>query len=489
MKWKWLIIYALIILAAIVFRIKSKTHLSESPPLRISEEIAQGPINIEQAKLIIKKWAGRQNLLIDYPPPDYAPFRPFEEHPGRFLREGIIPTLNPLSYEQCYVLKVTDPNPDKKYNGFISVDSWTGEITHIQHCEHPKPGEIAIQSGDKPRIPTGNVSKMIPPQRAKKIARQYIKSYFPNVPVEKFSCKISSPSPTSDGNSWKKYDDALEFSFYRELTNSRGEKVWIGVQRFWVRIGSTKGDLSEIEGCYEPIEISITPALSIDEAVEAGMSFFYGLGAQSVEVESVDSEWSLDRESPNGKQVITLTIELLTTAPPNAPRRVAELVSTSFGFAMHIVCVDGNSGEVRHWETASGGGAIEKSPKLVFLFRGRERKLKHGLLLQNGAVYISFDDLKSLDFKIEQKGELYSISFKDKMATVDNNSVLSKGKVKYLNGSSLTKLKGARVEYMKEKNRFHIWFLNERAFKQGEYIKKHGLPPQHPKRKSLSLPS
>jgi hypothetical protein len=96
----------------------------------------------------------------------------------------------PSYYRTNYIFKVDDPNLDKKYSGYIAVDSWTARVVSITKEILAEVLQM-ILAGER----CYDVSKMISPQQAMTLARQYLQDYFPDIaPIVPKGSYITIPS-------------------------------------------------------------------------------------------------------------------------------------------------------------------------------------------------------------------------------------------------------------------------------------------------------
>ncbi|MBC7328073.1 hypothetical protein H5T87_08160 [bacterium] len=385
-----------------------------------------GPVTMEQAKQAIVNWAGRQNLEIN--------FEGHNPHPGCYWYEF-----------QCYKFSVYDPNPDGKYSGYISVDSFSGAVVEIErpYCMNLKPDE--------------EITSMISPMQAITIAKEAAKSYFPNVPIESFEMAID-PDIINNGAAWSEHRRRIFVYFENAIYTPSGEKVWIDVQGVTVVLNSETGEWWAISCAYEPIEISPIPNISQEEAIQSAISFLYALGAEYVELEDVEEVWSLAREEGGGPQKVVKGIEL---------HQYPGVYGTYEGCGAWIK-VDGHTGEVLRWTFSWGGFYPEKKKFLTLLFNGKEYKWKQKPIVKSEGIYISSDDVKMMGFKVAKSGKNYLISYKKGKATIGGKDVIQvKGKL-FIKSSALEKLKGIKVKHLKEFNILNIWVMNEKSYQQGK---------------------
>ncbi|MGB9878276.1 MAG: hypothetical protein ACPLPS_10975 [bacterium] len=404
-----------------------------------------GAVTVEQAKQAIIQWSGRSNLIIKQVPPGEMDLEElaYGDCAGGGMR-GIHPTAHGM-FIKCYVFEVEDPNPDHKFSGWVGVDSHTGAI--------------AIMSTRHVAISKGNISDMIPPPQAISLARQITASYFPHIPIYSFEGVKTMPDIGSNG-SWEEYNPAITVWLYNRLLTQKGE-VEVGIQEVMVGLDSQTGEPEDIVVIYEPLQIDPTPTLTVEEAVQALISYLYGLGADSVEIRDISKRWYIEKESPNGPQHIYIIITCWVTEPEG---------SNIFPYPMWSCAIDGHTGELiwgNFW-VPPWGGPLQKSKKVFppsLFFDGKETKAK--LILKGEKVYINIEDLKAVGFKVEKGEGKCTISYKDEKADFAGEEILQKGKDVFIEGESLGKLKGVMAKYRKEFKEFHIWIKNEKAYKKG----------------------
>jgi len=425
-------------------------------------KFAIGPITPEQAKQAIINWAGRQNLSIQLGEAFYWN-RP---EVGRIPSYGFDPAggggLSP-DYISWYVFWVRDPNPDSKYTGAISVDSWTGEVKGIFK-------DLPARLGER------NISGMLTPQQALNIAKQIATSYFPNIPIDTMEVDFY-PDTTQDGTTWEQCGNRICVSFQTSIINSLGEKVEVKTQTVEVWIDSYTGELTEIFACYEPIEVSPVRSLTYEEIAQAVASFFYGMGAESIRISAVGpyhpptgtvlnnigehAYWFISRGEPYGPQRLYTYVHWSVVLP--------SLSGTGTAY------VDGHTGEIIYAPIVMAvGGAPEEirkkesgvKPTFLLFFNGMKREPKNPPLFKGGQIYISVDDVSAMGFKVGRKG--YVIGYMAKRAYLDEGDVINEKGKRYIKGKALEKLKGVVTNYTEEENQFHIIVLNEKLFKLGQ---------------------
>jgi len=336
------------------------------------------------------------------------------------------------------------PNPDHKYSGCVAVDSFSGAVTSIER-------NSAMNLKDDEEIVS-----MISPAQAINIAKEVLQAYFPFLPIDSFSIN-TTPETINNGASWKEMSRYIFVDFDRIIQTPSGEKVVIGVQRAFVALNSETGEWWSIDCGYEPIEISPIPSISTEEAVQSAISFLYALGAEYVEVEGVSDEWTLAREKGGGPQRIVKIIAL---------EQYPGYYGQFEGCGARVI-VDGHTGEVLDASFAFGGASFERKT-LTLVFNGREQKWKQNPVVKNGEIYISLDDIKAMGFKVVKSGKNYVISFKKGKAVVSGSEILwIKGKP-FIRSSSLGKIKGIKVKYLKEFKVLNIWVMNEKGYLQGK---------------------
>ena len=409
-----------------------------------------GPVTPEQAKEAIINWSGRQNLIIKLSP-IYAWKNPL----GRVPSGGLKPGGNPISnYTTVYAFSVKDPNPDKKYSGTVYVDSWSGAVMGISKS-------FGRVRDDR------NIANMLTPQQALNRAKEFILSYFPDVPIDSLTPNWADDEPTEDGSSWKEYDDFLSVIFRKELLTPDGEEVRIYIQEVSISMDSNTGELEDIDYCYEPLEIAPWPTLTREEIAQAVTSYFYGLGAESVVISHTGYGWNVEREEPYGIQRLSTLVAFKAFPSPDLPPDIKNLLDN-----LNICFVDGHTGEVFYacLEFILGGpfgGIGRKEPSSLSVFyNGQRRETISPPFLQNGGVYISLEDVKKMGFRVGKKG--YVVAYKGNRAELKRGDIISKDGREYIRGEALGKIKGVRVHYGEETKEFHILVLNEKLFQMGQ---------------------
>jgi len=411
------------------------------------DEYSIGPVTIQQAKQAIIQWSGRSNLDIEEVPRkeiDPSMVVPLGRCAAGGLK-GVHPTAHG-AYGTYYAFGVLDPNPDKKYLGGIYVDSYTGKVVKVEKT----PVEIR----------KGTIANMIAPQQAINLARQITASYFPDIPVYSFEGVETDPAITSEG-SWKEYADSILVQLYNCATSQAG-KVKLDIQSVWVTIDSWTGELEEIEVGYEPLEINPVPTLTVEEAIQSLISYFYGLGADYVEIIDVSDKWHVYRESPNGPQRLYIEIDCWVSEPEGS-----NILPANFW----TCAVDGHTGEIVWGDfsipplpaSLSTKGGKPATPSLFF--DGRVTKIKP--LLKEGKIYLNIVDLGKIGFKVEKVEGGYTISYKDEKVTLSDKEFLRRGSDVFLEGERLSNLKGVMTRYDEEGKRLNIWIMNEKAYKRG----------------------
>lgn len=426
-------------------------------------EYSIGPVTRQQAKQAILQWSGRSNLNIveEFPLDEIDPGEvvPLGACAGGGLK-GIHPTAHG-AFGTYYGFGVLDPNSDRKYFGEIYVDTYAGAVVMIKKMPvEPRQGIIA---------------NMLPPQQAINVARQITSSYFPNIPIHSLGGVETDPKIKSDG-SWEKYQYTIYVDFYNRITTEKGE-VKVDVQWVSVWMDSWTGELEDLEVWYEPLEINPVPALTIEEAVQSLISYFYGLGAEEVEIVDVYPRWHICRESPNGPQRLLLQVDC----------KVWETEGSNILPGNFWTCaVDGHTGEIVWGEpkilSMPAPFLMEKEPLRPSLFFDG-RKTKANLVLKNEKIYVNVEDIKEMGFMVEKGEEGYTISYKDEKATFPDKELLKRGSDVFIEKESLSKLKGVMTQYNKETKRLHIWVMNEKAYKKGLEDRKKfgkGKSPQEP---------
>ncbi len=419
------------------------------------KKFAIGPVTPEQAKQALINWAGRQNLKIEL-----APIYYWREPAGVRIHPGLEPggSIVPV-YISWYAFGVQDPNPDNKYSGTVYVDSYTGKVMEINRGF----GEIRQ---DK------NVANMLPPQQALNLAKKAVLSYFPNIPIDSFTADfIPPPELTADGSSWEEYDDEVCVSFHNRFITPDGENVDIYIQRASVYMDSNTGEPLEVNACYEPLEISPIPTLSKEQIAQCVVSYFLGLGAEVVYIAEIGNGWSLEREEPNGIQRLYTLVMFQAIPSPDAPPEVKNLLEN-----LNCCAVDGHTGQV-----FSGmlilplGSPISNKPRkgdIEVFFNGQRVGLSFPVIQDKEDLYISFEDVKKMGFKLRPSGGKYIIyhkANKKNIAKIDEAELFEKEGEKYIKGKALSKLKGVITHYAKDTDDFHIAIVNEKAFQKGCY--------------------
>jgi hypothetical protein len=420
-----------------------------------------GPVTVEQAKQSIINWAGRTNLQIEL-----APIYNWETPAaGRIPNYTITPDEFPLGAELTtwYAFGVRDPNPDNKYRGTVYVDSYTGAVKGI----------FRRNPGIKEN---GQISDMLPPQQAINLAKEYITSYFPDIPIDSFAMEIIGPDSgiSEDGSTWKGYTDFLYFSFTNKLHTPDGKPVWIDVQHVAIGMDSETGELCEIFCCFEPIEISPVPTLTKEQLAEAVTSYLNGLGASVVEIRQLNgdtgpgwwpgedkNDWWLSRQEPYGSQRLYTDLWFYIEGVPGLPD------------GAYFAAVDGHTGEIFNGGLAPlalGGPKVptQRPSSLSIFFNGLKRKTNMAPLIREGKVYISVIDLKKWGFKLKKEGKGYVISYGANAVKIGNNDVIKRGQNDYIMGESIGKIKGFMVRYNKKFNQFHIISVDWKAFERGK---------------------
>ncbi len=411
------------------------------------DEYAIGPITKEQAKQAIINWAGRTNLNIVEVPQEEI-FTSDAEPIGKCAAgglKGIHPTAHG-AYATCYAFDVGDPNPDHKYSLFVYVDSYSGAIARVYKGER--------------EVREGTIADMLPPQQAINLARQLVASYFPNIPVYSFEGVETSPKITSDG-SWEEYDFGIDIWLYNRVQTPAGEEVELCIQEVFVAIDAWTGRVDHIDVTYEPLEINPVPTLTMEEAIQSLISYLYGLGADYVEIIDVRDKWFIARESPNGPQRLFMIVNCFVTEP---------LDSNIFPSNFLTCGVDGYTGEIvwGNFVFWSGFPLPEREKKATspsLFFDGREKKAKP--ILKGKKIYLNIEDIKQLGFKVEKTEDGYAVSYKEEKATFGADELLKQGSEVFIEGGSLSKLKGVMTYYIEETKQFHIWIKNEKAYQRG----------------------
>jgi len=435
------------------------------------EQIAFGPLSIETAKQAIINWAGRQNLVIDLAPYEDIEWDTFLIHStiSRLGVEGItIPYGYDYSETSCffktnYVFKVQDPNPDRKYSGYVYVDSWTGRITGINRVEL-----ISTDFVRTVKEKGMNVKDMISPQQAKTLAPQYLADYFPQVAqIVSNKLEMVDPLPTPDGQSWTMFDPHICVGF-ANIPQATGEPI------VWVSIGLDcfTGQLETIDcGYYDVLEVSLQPDVSEETAVETALSFLYGLGAEHLEIERVGISLPF-RESPNGRQRIAYDIFLGNTmARDDAPLEVKRLLGDYYFPHKLFVRVDIHTGEVLLVADRKAMCARAEHPSNPKLFiDGREQKAK--ILCKDDYAGILAEDLKKLGFSLGSKNGKAMLRWKGEVIPLEENKILKENGGTYINVEALNKFKGLKVIYAKRLKTIDILKLNDKAWQKGKKLLK-----------------
>lgn len=386
-----------------------------------------GPVSVEQAKQVIINWAGRGNLEI------------------RLEGPGSTSPATVCWFDQCYSFYVWDPNPDHKYSGYVYVDSFSGVVTEIEHV-----GAINLKQDEE-------VVSMISPMQAINIAKEAVLAYFPFIPIDSFAIE-TFPHTINNGAAWEEKASNVLIEFIRTTYAPSGEEIWMDVQHARVAVNAETGEWWDIRCAYEPIEISPIPALSTEEVIDSTISFFYGLGREYVEEEKVEDVWHLVREEGGGPQRVIK--EMFLSCYPG-------FYGESNGRNLWII-VDGNTGEILHWEACWGSSSMEKKDSLTLVFKGKERKWKQKPIIKNGEIFISLDDVKAMGFKVGRRGKGYAISYRRGKTEITGRDLLwVKGKV-FIRSGALEKIKGTKVKYLKEYDILNIWVMVDWAYKRGQ---------------------
>jgi hypothetical protein len=251
----------------------------------------------------------------------------------------------------------------------------------------------------------------------------------------------------------------------KKLHTPDGKPVWIDIQDVAIGMDSETGELCEIFCCYEPIEISPIPTLTIEQLAEAVTSYLYGLGASVVEIRQLnggeDNAWWLSRQEPYGSQRLYTDLWFYIEGVPGLPD------------GAYFASVDGHTGEIFNAglaPVALGGPKVptQRPSSLSIFFNGLKRKTKMVPLLKEGKVYISVIDLKKLGFKLKKEGKGYVISYGANAVKIGNNDVIKRGQNDYIMGENIGKIKGFMVRYNKKFNQFHIISVDWKAFERGK---------------------
>jgi hypothetical protein len=419
-----------------------------------------GPVSVEQAKQAIIQWSGRTNLDIQYMPPDNSRNKYLWETPipgaSYKLHLGIQGIHYPhgrdpeIEEKIWYPFTVTDPNPDKKYEGIVYVDSFTGEVTGIMKTT--------------PDVKEGTVDDMIPPRQAIERAKEIVSAYFPNIPLSSFEGIWSDPKITPNG-SWEEYCFSIAIRLYNRVLTPNGKEIEISCQEVVVEMDSQTGELYRVGATYEPLEINPMPTLSEEEATQAIISYLYGLGATNVEVKVDIGGGFVDRIFPNGPQVVAYGGPICFVEKPSGAANIPA--------GLYVFTINANTGEVLTGLGLIAMGAPlptkHKPANLSVLFNGKEAKVKP--LINNGIIYLRVADLKGIGFEVLNKKDGFLISYKKQGANFGGKEVLRKGKETFIRGESLRKIKGIMTSYWDKGKKFHIWVINEKAYRRGQLDK------------------
>ncbi|MGB9878134.1 MAG: hypothetical protein ACPLPS_10235 [bacterium] len=433
------------------------------------EEIAFGPITIEQAKQAIIAWSGRQNLAIDLAPyDDYI----WDDESASWSRSSTTPLgiegitvpyrYFPLMFRRYYVFKVNDPNPDGKYNGYISVDSWTGRVVGIDKGNLPEHEVLYLKEHRE------SVSDMISPQQAISLAHKYLSDYFPQIfqIVSTGYWGIDDPSLTSDKTTWLFFSPWIHVG-YDKFPSEIGD-VDIHID---VCLDCYAGKLARID-CreYDVAEISLKPDISKEEALEIALSFLYGLGAEHLELMRL-AEGTIFREYPNGRQRVAYEVWFDNTkAREDAPREVIRLLGSAHIPHRIWVRVDIHTGEILHVEDVKLMCMRTKIFKHPHLFlNGEEKDVR--VLLKNGEAFISIDDLKKIGVLVQLKGKGYVLRYGKENVSIEKEVQKINGSL-YLNVQALNKLRRLKAIYSKTLKTIDIWTVQEKALKDAKELLK-----------------
>jgi len=425
-----------------------------------------GPITVDQAKQIILNWAGRGNLEIEL-----APVYEWDEHPARecagvpWLGQDVKPYLN-----QCYVFYIKDNNPDHKYTGRVVIDSYTGNIVSFS-TQHQ------FQLIDK----KGDIANMLPPQTIVNLAKQYVASYFPNIPLEQVELQgiayAGPPTPVDGGEMsgpdnfffsvkgeepWKAYSGSV-IVMWENFLHYGDVCIDMRLQQVSVELDSETGQLCELKCVYEPLEINPQPTLSDQEVEEIVLSHFYGLGYTDVSIER-DYGWSITRIAPNGRQVLSKWLDILAYTSDG----------TMWAF---WVKVDGHTGEIWQGSMSLGGlppnpssSGSSKTSSLKVKFDGKELKLSSSPVRKNGKLFLAVADIQKMGIKLNKLGKGLVLLFRGQKVSVDNKDILTQGKNRYVNVAVLGKIKNMMVNYNENLGSLNIWVKNEKAYNEAKTV-------------------
>jgi hypothetical protein len=411
-----------------------------------------GPVTYEQAKQAIINWSGRQNLNIELLP-IYCWERPRDRDPVFIIESSRSISSEYISW---YSFAVEDPNPDHKYSGIVYVDSYTGAVKGIELRN--------------PTLHFGQIADMLTPEQAINLAREAASSYFPNVPVNSLPLSFTLPSIDENGGTWKEYGETITVCFANRFVTSQGEHVWLDdVQAVDVEIDSLSGQPIEIDCYYEPLEISPQPSLSKEELAQAAASYLYGLGATCVEIDDIGEFmgcWRITREEPYGQQRLLTSILVYIEGIPQLP------AGRYLGF------IDGHTGEIRNAILPIPMGPTllrekrknwdnKKPAQLGIFFNGKRAKIFYPPIVWNGKVYVSGVDLEKMGFHLKKEKGAYKIYLKSKFVTLKGLDVIRKGKLLYVLGEKIGGIKGVLTSFNKNRNKFYIVVLDEKAFSKG----------------------
>jgi hypothetical protein len=426
-----------------------------------------GPITIEQAKQIIRDWSGRSNLSIQLEPASCFDSW-YEGWRDRDFGQGI-QEFTPFYHSGfplvCYMFKVEDPNPDHKYSGIVAVDSWRGEVARfIQQWIMPPEDEVDL---------AGNISEMLSPAEALQLAKQYMASYFPNVNINDFRCIDLGVETTPDGSSWTRHSYIMNvlFDMDGEIEGPSGP-ISTNVPRALVSFLSHTGELISIWHDYQPLQISLVPQITKEEAIEIASSFLYGLGAQYMERPLGEPEWWFGYQVPDGRQRLAIGIGFCYVSPREDASPQAKALFSGYEGLVDVF-VDGHTGEV-FWVYRTDAPPIHSAvfhpkkryPTTCVFLNGKEKKLKEQPIVKGGKVFLALEDVKSLGFGIERKGEEYFLIYKNQRVAIKEGFFTNKGNKKYLDSKALEKIKGIKTEYSSKFNSLLILTINKKGYEQ-----------------------
>lgn len=431
------------------------------------EQIAFGPLPIESAKKAIINWAGRQNLSINLLPYDDPEWTIFPESTtsaplgieGITVPYGRFPSFPNHYFLTNYAFWIKDPNPDKKYSGYVFVDSWSGRIVAIKKFIR-RSSILALLENRT------SISDMISPQRAKALAYQYLSDYFPQIAQIAFNKPPqSSPPTTSDESSWEWFEYKIGFISTQVAQNVSDYFVSI-----YVNLDCYTGELIGIY-CryYDVMEVSPHPYISEETALETALSFLYGLGAEHIELERVDKSFPL-RESPNGRQRVAYDILLKnTSAREDAPLEIKRLLGDINFPHKLLVRMDIHTGEILaglDTKVLAMRTEFFESPHLYF--NARERKAE--ILTIGKDAFILANDIKELGFSLQKSRGRYVLNWGQENVMLEEKKIKSEGRKMYISISALNKLKRVKAIYSNKLKTIDMWTINEKAQKDSKKL-------------------